>query len=61
MWPLPEALKASNFLFDADRRIQIVDFSQILREIGGSFSGEGQAQNRIFPCSEDKVPRRGTT
>jgi serine/threonine protein kinase len=37
------AVKASNILFDADRRIQIADFSPVRVETGGveSFSGEG--------------------
>jgi hypothetical protein len=41
--PLHGRLKASNVLFDADRRIQIADFSPIRLETGDTepFSGEG--------------------
>jgi serine/threonine protein kinase len=40
---LHEVVKASNILFDADRRIQIADFSSIRLETGivEPFSGEG--------------------
>jgi hypothetical protein len=43
--PLHSAVKASNILFDADRRIQIADFSPIRLETGTAepFSGEGWA------------------
>jgi serine/threonine protein kinase len=43
---LQGGLKASNILFDADRRIQIADFSPIRLETGEvePFSGEGWAR-----------------